>query len=78
MDFRTVRPHWFDYVIAQSLVRYMAATNRSGFIRFIQLIKEGKPQAEALKEGMNLTHGELASAWRTWARARGRRPAKGK
>ena len=75
--FRTVRPHWFDYGIAQSLVRYMAATNRSGFIRFIQLIKEGKPQAEALKGGMNLTHDQLASAWRTWARARGR-PAKGK
>ena len=68
--FRMVRPHWFDYGIAQSLVRYLAATNRSGFIRFIQLIKEGKPESEALQEGMKLTHRDLESAWRTWARSR--------
>ena len=56
------------YGIVHSLVRYMAATDRKGFLRFIRLIKEGKSEVDALKEGMGLTHAELAAKWRDWAR----------
>jgi len=62
--FRTVRPSSFDYGIAQSLVRYLAGRDRKGFIQFIRLMKEGKSEVQALKEGMKLTHAEVLTGWR--------------
>ena len=56
------------YGISQSLVRYMAASNRKGLIQFIRLMKEGKSEKDALRESMNLTHAQLAENWRAWAR----------
>lgn len=66
--FRGMGLHWFDYGIAQSVVRFCADHDRKGFIRFLQLMKEGKSEAEALKEGMKMTHAELARQWQVWAR----------
>ena len=57
----------FDYGIAQSLVRFMIARNRKGFVKFITLIKEGAEEKDALKETFHLTHGELLAAWRSSA-----------
>ena len=66
--FRGMRLSWFDYGIAQSIVRFCAARDRKGFIRYVQLIKEGKSEADAMKEGMKMTHADLVRNWYTWAR----------
>ena len=71
--FTRMRMHWFDYGIAQSIVRHCAATDRKGFIKFIQLIKEGRNEVQALREGMNLTHQQLLTNWAKWAVAQPRR-----
>jgi hypothetical protein len=61
--FQDVPLDGFWYGIAQSLVRYMIHRDRSGFIQFVKLYKQGKSEADALKEAMGLTHEELLKAW---------------
>jgi len=53
----------FDYGIAQSLVRFLIAKNRKGFVKLVNLMKEGKTEAEALKEAYNVTQKDLLKAW---------------
>ncbi len=61
--FQDVPLDGFWYGIAQSLVRYMIHRDRSGFIQFVKLYKQGKSEADALREAMGLTHEELLKAW---------------
>jgi hypothetical protein len=62
--FQDVGLNAFDYGIAASIVRFMIASNRKGFVEFIRLLKLGKAEADALKEGFGMTHQELLKAWR--------------
>jgi hypothetical protein len=66
--FREVRLEAFDYGLAQSLVQFMIAGDRKGFVKFITLLKQGKPEADALKEALGVSHEELAAAWRRAAK----------
>ena len=54
----------FYYGVAQSLTQYLIARDKKKYIRFIELIKEGKTDAEALNEAYGLTHKTLARAWK--------------
>ncbi len=53
----------FDYGVAQSLVRYLVEKDRKGFIKFITLMKEGKPEEDALKEACHMSIKELQDNW---------------
>lgn len=66
--FTGVSRGWFDYGIAQSLVRFMIARDRKAFVRFVRLIKEGKKQDEALRESYGATQEQLLRAWMQTAR----------
>jgi len=62
--FEKVEMNNVDYGVAQSLVRYLIARDRKGFIEFFRLLKEGKTDEEALKEVYDLTREQLLDAWR--------------
>jgi hypothetical protein len=73
--FQDVRLEDFDYGIAQSLVRYLLARDRKAFVRFIQLMKSGLDDAEALQQAFGLTREQLLGQWRRASRkALRRRP----
>ena len=61
--FKGVRLNAFDYGVAQSLVRYLIKRDRKAFIKFIDVIKEGKTDEQALKSAFALSHQELLDAW---------------
>jgi len=75
--FDEVGPEAFDYGIAQSLVRFLLARDREAFVRFIEGMKAGRTEAEALKASFGLTRKELVRQWRRAAeralKRRGRR-----
>lgn len=60
---KSTRLDYFGYGIAQSIVRFMIARDRRRFIRFIQLLKEGKKEDEALKLSYGLTQEQLVRGW---------------
>ena len=51
-------------VDAQSLVRFLVARDRKAFVKFVHLMKQGKSEADALKEAYNLTREDLIRLWR--------------
>jgi len=53
----------FDYGIAQSWVRYLIARDSKAFPKLVDLLKDGKTEAEALKESYNLTRDGFLRAW---------------
>ncbi len=56
------------YGAAQSLVRFLIKADRRKFIRFVELLKEGKSSADALKGAYDgLTHEKLIAAWKRYA-----------
>lgn len=63
----------YDYGIAQSFVQFLIAKDRKAFIKFITLLKDGKTEAEALKEAYNWTSEEMVRAWAVAATAAMRR-----
>ena len=62
--FKEIRLELYDYGIAQSLVRFLIAKDRKAFVRFITLMKQGKSEADALKETFDMTRAQLKKAWR--------------
>ncbi len=60
---KSTRLDYFGYGIAQSIVRFMIARDRRRFIRFVQLLKEGKKEDEALKLSYGLTQEQLVRGW---------------
>lgn len=57
----------FDYGIAQSWVQFLLAKNHKGFLKFLTLIKQGKSEADALKECYKWDRDQMYEAWRTAA-----------
>jgi hypothetical protein len=53
----------FDYGVAQSLVQFLIAKDRLGFIKLITEIKQGVEDEQALKDTYKLSHEELHKAW---------------
>jgi hypothetical protein len=53
----------FDYGVAQSLVQFLIARDRAGFIKLITEIKQGVEEEQALKDVYKLSHTELLKAW---------------
>ncbi|MBI2946823.1 MAG: hypothetical protein HYY23_04195 [Verrucomicrobia bacterium] len=52
-----------DYGIAQSLVRYLIQTNPGAFIRFVELMKNGAAESEALAGAYGWSRTELIRNW---------------
>jgi hypothetical protein len=49
--------------MAQSLVRYLDRKNPKSFITFIEQIKTGKSDNDALKEAYGITRDQLVEDW---------------
>ena len=62
--FEKVGMDWFDYGIAQSWVRYLIARDRKAFIRFVQAMKDGRSDEEALGAAFGLTRRQFLRQWR--------------
>ena len=52
-----------DYGIAQSLVRYLIQTNTDAFITFVQSMKQGTRESDALASAYGLSRSELVRNW---------------
>lgn len=66
--FESVELNDFDYGIAHSLVDYLIARDRKAFLKLVALLKDGQPEADALKESYNLTREQLVNYWTRAAR----------
>jgi len=54
----------FDYGIAHSIVRYMIRKDNKAFGEFVKLLKQGKPEEEALKTAYDTDREGLLKGWR--------------
>ncbi len=52
-----------DQGIAQGIVRYMMGTDHDKFVMFLELLKNGKSDKEAIKDAYGWTQEELYNAW---------------
>ena len=66
----------FDYGVAQSFVRFLIARNSKGFVKFVELLKDGVSEADALKQAYGLTREQFIREW-TRAAARAVAPKRG-
>jgi len=59
------------YALSWSIVDYMITSDKTHkqFARFIQLIKDGKEEGEAMKEAFNQTPDELEQSWLRYIRS---------
>jgi hypothetical protein len=67
-DCQNIPMDTFHYGIAQSMVRYLIAKDRKAFIEFIRLMKEGKKEADALRESYDMTRDEMVRGWGHYAK----------
>jgi hypothetical protein len=58
--FDTVGLSEYDYGLAHNIMQYLIARDRKAFLKLISLLKEGKSEADALKEAYDLTREQLA------------------
>lgn len=61
--FKEVTLDSFDYGIAQSLVRVLISKSKRGFIKFLDLLRQGKGEEAAMKEAFGWTREDLVKAW---------------
>lgn len=53
----------FEYGIAQSVTRYLILKDTKAYLKFIDLLKEGKSDDDALQEAYKLTKEQLVAEW---------------
>jgi len=58
-----------EYVVAFSLVDFLIAEDKPKFKKFIDALKDGKPQEEALAAAYGFDLTELEKRWRAWLAA---------
>jgi hypothetical protein len=59
-----------EYGLAHSLVRLLINQDSVAFNRFVELLKQGTPEEEALTKTYHISRRELVQAWTTsWDRA---------
>ena len=64
------RPSGEYYPVMQSMVEFLLATNKPGFGKMIDLIKNGTPPEQAMREVYHAGYDEFIVAWRDWAKSR--------
>ncbi len=62
-DTQEIPDDWFHYGVAQSLVRYLIGLSPKKFNRFIEMMKTGKSDAEALEAVYGMTRREMVVRW---------------
>ncbi|MHC4177437.1 MAG: golvesin C-terminal-like domain-containing protein [Planctomycetota bacterium] len=58
-----------EYGVAQSFLRILRQRDADAFVQYYLLLKDGKTEAEALRQAYKLDHSELISLWRKKAPA---------
>jgi hypothetical protein len=52
-----------EYGLAQSLVRFLVAQDRTAFVHFIELLKRGEADDDAMQEAFHVTRAEFVRDW---------------